>query len=172
MEQKINGQRKWIWGLFIIYLLAISWIILLKFEFGLPQSAGRRSLNLIPYGASAIINGRIDFSEIFMNILAFVPFGIFCGMLKPKTSFFKKCLPFFVISLSYEVLQYIFGIGSTDITDLINNTLGGVIGLILYLLLVKLLKDRYKANQIVLILASIGTVGMMILLTLLVIVNW
>jgi glycopeptide antibiotics resistance protein len=36
----------------------------------------------------------------------------------------KKLFLFFLISLICEVLQYILNIGASDITDIINNTLG------------------------------------------------
>lgn len=38
----------------------------------------------------------------------------------------------FSVTLLYEVVQYIFAIGASDITDLLGNTLGGVIGIALF----------------------------------------
>jgi glycopeptide antibiotics resistance protein len=39
-----------------------------------------------------------------------------------------------IFSVAVEIIQYIFAIGATDITDVITNTLGGFIGLGLYTL--------------------------------------
>lgn len=60
-------------------------------------------------------------------------------MLKSNWSFIKKIIPIFLTSLIVEILQYIFAVGATDITDLIGNTLGGVIGIGIFYLLIKLL---------------------------------
>ena len=38
----------------------------------------------------------------------------------------------FTFSLAVEVIQYVFAIGVTDITDVITNTSGGLLGLMLY----------------------------------------
>lgn len=172
MDIKKSKQHKLFTILFIIYLSAITWIILFKMQFGLPDMGNLRRINLIPYSEPLIVNNRIDFSEIFMNALAFLPFGIYCGALFPKCSFWKRCLPFIGASLSYEILQFIFAIGRTDVTDFINNTLGGIVGLLMYIVFCKLIKDEYKANKIILFFAIIGTVVMSVILSLIIIVNF
>ena len=75
-------------------------------------------------------------------MLIFIPFGIYITMLKSNWSFIKKIIPIFLTSLIVEILQYIFAVGATDITDLIGNTLGGVIGIGIFYLLIKLLKTK------------------------------
>jgi glycopeptide antibiotics resistance protein len=37
-----------------------------------------------------------------------------------------------VFSMAVETLQFIFAIGTTDATDVVTNTLGGLAGLVLY----------------------------------------
>ncbi|MCB7376109.1 VanZ family protein [Bariatricus massiliensis] len=154
-------------ALFTVYVLAIIWIILFKMQ--LIPVVTQRSLNLIPFGESVIVNGKLDISEIIYNLLIFVPFGIYMGMLKPDWSFFKKAAPIFLTSLAFETLQFIFAIGATDITDLIGNTLGGIIGIGLYFVFARLFKG--KSLQIMNILALIGTVFMVGLIGLLIIAN-
>ena len=114
--------------LLTIYLIILTWIILLKMQVTTEMLPPIRNINLIPYGQSVIVNGRIDFSEILNNAIAFIPVGVYVAMLKPEWSFIKKVLPSVGISLIYEVLQYVFAIGATDITDVINNTIGGIVG--------------------------------------------
>lgn len=58
-----------------------------------------RSVNLIPFAGSGIVNDRVDVSEILLNVAAFVPFGIYVSMLKPDGGFWKKVLPIFCVSL-------------------------------------------------------------------------
>ncbi len=89
--------------------------------------------------------------------------------MKTEWGFLKKAAPAFFTSLAFEILQFIFGIGASDITDLLGNTLGGMAGILLFLLLSKL----FKGNTIKLIniLAAIGTVLMVGLITLLIVAN-
>lgn len=137
--------KKMTYTLFGIYLFALAWLILLKGQLSLPNFGFYRNINLIPFQSSSIVNGKIDLDEIIGNVFIFFPYGIFMGALYPETSFPKKLLPIFLTSLAFEVLQYILGIGATDITDLITNTTGGLIGLFLYLLLEKMFKERTLA---------------------------
>lgn len=166
-----DKQQNLFIGLFIVYVLALTWIILLKFEFGIPETGNIRHINLIPFAESVIINGRISFSEIYMNAIAFIPFGIYCGVLFSKYSFWKKCLPFVIVSFLFEAAQYIFAIGRSDITDLINNSLGGVFGLLIYMGLAKAIGDSRKTNRIVIVFALTGTIIMCFLMALLIVVN-
>jgi glycopeptide antibiotics resistance protein len=66
-------------------------------------------------------------------------------------SFFQKIIPIFLTSLTFEVIQLIFGIGATDISDLIMNTVGGTVGIGILYVFVKVFKD--KSSNIVKILA-------------------
>lgn len=120
------------WVLFFIYLAILVWIILFKFVFSWDDLPHLRSINLIPYGESVIINGKLDISELWQNVLAFVPLGIYLGMLNPKGKVWKKLVLIAITSLILEVFQYILAVGASDITDLINNTIGGIIGLLIY----------------------------------------
>lgn len=45
-----------------------------------------RNINLILYGDSGIINGQLDVWELVENILIFVPFGVYAGMLVKERS--------------------------------------------------------------------------------------
>lgn len=167
MENK--SQRKLTWILFIIYVFVLVWIILLKMQFTLKGLPYLRGVNLIPFAGSVIINGKMDFDEIINNVLIFIPFGLYICMLKSNWSFLKKIVPIALTSLALEILQFIFAVGATDITDLIGNTLGGVIGCLIYMVFYKLLKD--KTNKVLNILACIGTIGILAFLGLLIIVN-
>ena len=82
-----------------------------------------RSINLIPFHESLIINGKLDFREIIMNAAIFIPLGIYSGILFKKWIIGKRIFLFFLISLTYEVSQFILGVGASDITDIINNML-------------------------------------------------
>lgn len=134
--------------LFLTYFLLLTWIIVMKMEFSFDAIYRMRSLNLIPLEGTAVYNNQLDYKEIYLNILIFIPFGLYLSMLKPDWPFLKKLFPIFLISLSFESLQYLLSIGASDITDLIGNTLGGLIGIITYGWIVKGLKDHDKAQRL------------------------
>lgn len=62
--------------LFIIYLIALYWILLLKLGVRFSYIENR-SVNLIPFSEPLILNGKIDVGEIMLNVVIFVPLGIF-----------------------------------------------------------------------------------------------
>ena len=73
------------------------------------------------------------------------------------------------ISLAYEIIQFIFAIGASDITDLISNTLGGIIGIALVYVLSIVLKD--KTHKILNRIAIVCTVLVVAFLFMLLAVN-
>jgi glycopeptide antibiotics resistance protein len=169
MEKSKNNQNKITAGLLTVYLLVLTWIILFKMQFSfqdLRHFADFRRINLIPFAGSVIKNNQIDIGEIIDNVFAFIPFGIYISMLKPNRPFLKKIVPIAGVSLLFEVLQFIFAIGGSDITDLMGNTLGGMIGVGVYFLFCKLFST--KANKILNVLASIGTICIFALVLLLI----
>ena len=158
-------SKKLTCGLFVLYLLALTWIILFKLQLSFQNLPEFRSINLIPFGSSTIINGELDFSEIIGNLLAFVPFGIFVCVLGQRKSFVKMAIPIFLTSLLYEIIQYVFANGGSDITDLIANTLGGVMGIGLFFILLKAFREKtYKIINIASLIAAILLIALIILL--------
>ena len=137
--------------LFIIYLLLLAGVVLFKLPFYSNElSDGVRVINLIPFGDSG------NFREIFDNILVFIPLGIYISMLNPKWSFIKKLLPIFYLTLAFEIIQFIFAIGRSDITDVLGNTLGGIIGIGIYERFKKMFKKKtFKIANIIALIATI-----------------
>ena len=93
--------------------------------------------------------------------------GMDAGILFEKWNFWKNVFLFFLISLMIEGFQFFFRVGAFDITDLITNTIGGIIGLILFRAIEKIFQNNSKAQKFVNIIATIGTVLMILLLSLL-----
>lgn len=155
------------WILFLIYLAVLVWIILFKFAFSWGDVPHYRGINLIPYGDSLIINEKLDISELWKNVLAFIPFGIYLGILMPKGNFVKKIAVIAAASLILEMLQYVFSIGASDITDIINNTIGGVLGLLIYAFFSFIFGKR--TNRILCRIAFICTLIILIILILLIV---
>ena len=68
------------------------------------------------------------------NILMFLPFGFFAGLLMDKPKWWKSTLVTFGVSFFIESFQLLVCRG-TDVDDLILNTLGGLLGHSCFLLL-------------------------------------
>ena len=155
--------------LFAVYLLILVWILLFKMSFSLDELYKSRSINLIPFMGSVIVNGRIYINEIIDNILVFIPLGIYICMLKEDCSILRKISVGFFISLGIEVLQFVLAIGATDITDLLGNTFGGIIGIGVFYLFSKVFKN--KTNKIINTLALIVTILLVSMISILLLAN-
>jgi len=162
-----NTANKLTHSLLVIYIVVLFWILLFKLGVHFSYMGNERSINLVPFGESSILNGKIDFSEIVLNVLIFIPLGVYAGVLFKRWIIGKKLFLFFLISLLIEGFQFILAVGAFDITDIINNTLGGIIGLLLYTGIEKVFENSVKAQKTINIIATIGTVSMVLFLFLL-----
>lgn len=162
-----NKLNKLTYVLFAVYLIALFWILVFKLGVHFSYMGNERSINLIPFSEPVILNGRIDFGEMIMNVLIFIPLGIYVGILFKRWIIGKKLFLFFLIRLTCEVVQFILAIGAFDITDLINNTLGGTIGLMIYIGIEKVFKNSVKAQKFINTIATIGTISIILFLFLL-----
>lgn len=170
-KSKNNKQKKLTIVLFTVYFLILTWMILFKMSFSFKDLVGFRSVNLVPYSDSTIVNGRIGIKEIIYNVIGFIPFGIYICMMTDNWSFLKKVISIGGVSLLYESLQFIFAIGASDITDLIGNTFGGIVGITIYYCISKLFKSNQKINKVLNIIALIATILIVVFLTILILAN-
>jgi glycopeptide antibiotics resistance protein len=161
-----NVTNKLTTVLFIIYLIALFWILLFKLGVRFSYMANR-SVNLIPFSEFFISNGKIDVGEIILNVVIFVPLGIYAGVLFKRWTFVTKLFFSFLVSLLFEILQFILRIGAFDITDIITNTMGGIIGLMIFAAIEKVFSNSVRAQKFINIIAAIGTALMISLLLLL-----
>lgn len=136
--------------IFVVYLLFLVWAILFKFHFSIAELRGVRVINFIPFGGNIKNVGNLGTYENLFNIFIFIPFGVYLSMFKGNWSLGERIFTGFAVSLVFESLQFALAIGRSDTTDLIANTLGGIIGIAFYALMFKILK--YKANTFINIL--------------------
>lgn len=109
-------------GYYLIGVLTVTGIHELK--------AFSPRLVLVPF--LDMIRGPMD--TVF-NIILFLPFGFFLPLLYRKYNrAIQVVFAGFLLSLSIEVLQ-MFGMGTTDINDLITNTIGAFLGYGIYTML-------------------------------------
>ena len=75
MTWKNEKKSKALLVVFGIYLALLVWCILFKFALHPEEIPHLRGINLIPYAASVVVNGKVQISEIIENMLVFLPFG-------------------------------------------------------------------------------------------------
>lgn len=149
--------------LLAIYLLVLVWILLFKLGVHFSYMHNRK-VNLIPF-SDLFLKGTIDVAEVILNVLIFVPLGVYIGVLYKRWTFLTKISFIFLLSLGFESIQFIARIGAFDITDdLVTNTIGGIVGLLGFAGLEKIVNNRDKAQKFINILATIGTVSIIVLL--------
>ena len=83
------------------------------------------------------------------NILLFVPYGFFIAVASRFRGFFKTVCSGCLLSLGVEVFQLFTKVGSFDVDDLFLNTIGGLLGYLVYKGLLYLWKRYEKARHIV-----------------------
>lgn len=148
-EEKIRVQHNIFGYMFMIYL-----IIALAEVVGFPSiSEWRRlsglneaifnpNINLIPF------NDGFDISGI-LNIIFFMPFGFLLPTLWKKYRSFLKTLSYGIIfSFIIEIGQLFTKNRATDINDLIMNTLGTIIGWIIFNSLRKVFKKLTRKTVV------------------------
>ncbi|MEO3948057.1 VanZ family protein [Gorillibacterium sp. CAU 1737] len=97
------------------------------------------------------------------NLVLFVPLGILFPLLW-RTDGKRTVLIGAVISVSFEVLQYAFAWGSSDIDDVLYNTLGTLIGWLVFRFGAARLSDPTLLKKVFsLLLLLVGTVGLAVL---------
>jgi glycopeptide antibiotics resistance protein len=126
-------------GLCTLYVSGLVYIVFFARRRWVPFS--KRSIHIIPFQdktqylqtySTHTRPENIEFYKDFIgNILLFVPFPfLLCYVLAIK-SFRKLLMLSMGTSLVVETVQYIFNIGVADIDDLLLNTFGASIGLLL-----------------------------------------
>ncbi len=121
---------------FAFYLILLTWGIMFKFggHLSLP-SVHIWYVNLIPYAQSG---GSL---EIAFNVFVFIPYGLLFMTVAKRLTFWQKFLIIMATSFIFEFIQFLTNIGVADITDLINNSIGGLLGLGIYQLLSKKIRS-------------------------------
>jgi glycopeptide antibiotics resistance protein len=120
-------------------LLTLLWLTLFKLSYDIPSILANyqtRSLNLIPF----VTYGQTGISETVSNVVTFIPFGLLLSLNFKKAALWRLLIVVFGFSVAVETLQFILAIGTTDVTDVVTNTFGGLVGIVLYRLANKIVK--------------------------------
>ena len=139
------GKRKYSgrWGkvLFLLYVVFLIYFLFLAEWYGRTGISEEYRYNLelfreikrfIIYreqlGAFAV------FANLAGNILIFVPYGFFISVASRERGFFKTLFFSMGLSLCVEIIQLFTRVGSLDVDDILLNTIGGVLGYIIFLI--------------------------------------
>ncbi len=137
---------------------------------------GKRSVNLIPfYTIAEFLSGTGSVStalnNILGNVIVFVPYGLYVQVIRKDKRFGLSFLQMAITSVMIEIIQFIFNLGAADIDDVILNCLGGLIGIALYKLLIKMVKEEDKAKNVITILSLVVGLPIIIIACILVFYN-
>lgn len=77
-------------------------------------------------------------------------------MLYPKSSGFRAIILAFILSLTYESIQYVLTIGFPDVTDLIDNTLGAILGVIIINIISVIFREKLRIYMNVILIFFSG----------------
>lgn len=135
----MRGKYRWVVAaLFIVYMAVLFYLVFMAAAYGRTNQEILRyqNMNFKPFrtiarytNAWGAVEPMVIITNIYGNILAFLPFGllgplVLRGLRKFRAVFFYSLL----LSLTIELVQGYLGVGVMDVDDLILNVLGGVIG--------------------------------------------
>ena len=135
-----KDNKRVLWVCFIAYLLLLAYLVFISSGLGrVEHEEYRYNLTLFQeigryYGLGTRTgNWNLFRFNVIGNVCVFVPLGMFL----PKL--FLRCRRFIPVtllslgvSLVIEVTQLVTKIGSFDVDDLLLNTVGGILGYIVY----------------------------------------
>lgn len=149
-----SEDRKLLCRVFILYIIILLFVIM--FRCGIEEFIGKyNGIVLQPFSDKYNYTSKLARNLCYIgNIVCFIPAGIYLTLLFEKCNgrikkYIFSMLCIIGMSLFIEVMQYILVIGMSSTTDLIQNTTGGAIGIVLYILLRKLISDNiiFKINK-------------------------
>ena len=132
--------------LFFLYIIAVISVTFIVRETMVLRTPENRGVILQPFREfETMMNGAhfFWFKQIFLNILLFVPFGILLPMVSmrfknPIITVTTGC----ILSGLIEIMQYITGRGLTEVDDVITNTIGAAVGVVIY----KIISTVYRST--------------------------
>ena len=98
----------------------------------IPFATIREQLRFILYGTNRIMV-HYAYVNLFGNIIAFIPCGLFLPLLSNKTKKLRRTIVIsFVLFLAVEIFQLFTLTGRADIDDVLLNLLGCLVGYFLW----------------------------------------
>ncbi len=122
--------NKKVLALFVVYMLALAYMTI----FSRPEGHSREILLHFDSIHDAIsLHSLKPLRHMFLNVVLFVPVGILIPLIYPEgLEYFLYIAPLgMMLSTLIEGAQMLLHLGQCDLEDILANTLGAVVGLIL-----------------------------------------
>ena len=135
-----------------ILLMAVYACFIFQIAFYRRIGTEKSKINTWLYFGFRKWDGTVDEKQVvysFLNVVFFVPWGFLLASAM-ENNVRRFVMTFFyslITSLSIEVLQYITKTGTSEITDLVTNVSGGLIGCLLFVLISNLLNRRSNERR-------------------------
>mgnify|MGYP000980600249 FL=1 len=127
--------------LFVLYIIFIIYFLIFSDWYGRTGTMEEYHYNLVLFREiKRFWNYREEvglfamFTNLFGNVIIFIPFGFFMPMASKYRSIFSAVFYSFGLSLCVETFQLITKVGSFDVDDLLLNTVGGLVGYIIFVM--------------------------------------
>lgn len=139
-------NKKKLMCVYIFYCILLSWVIL--FRLNIAEFCGKyNGICYIPFEDKYNYTSSLaKFICEIGNVISFIPAGIYLSLFFKENQIINRVLKsicfIIILSLFFEVVQYILVIGFSSTTDLIHNTIGGLIGIVIYEVF-----RRYVSNE-------------------------
>lgn len=137
--------------LFLIYFFVLFYFLFFSEEMGRTYSERVYHYNLVPFKEIGrfiryrnVLGRKAVVLNLVGNVVAFMPFGAFLPIFSARCRRILCTVWYsFELSLVVELLQLIFKVGSFDVDDLLLNTVGGMLGFLVYFLAVRAWRGKH-----------------------------
>lgn len=146
------GEKEKKYKRYIVYILFLLWIyIIIRLTISGRESIDEYRIKLSLFWTvkdAWIKKSSQDWFYLVANIYMFIPFGIFLPILfKKMKNWFNIFVAGLTFSFAIEIIQFFFKLGYFEFDDLINNTLGTVLGYAIFVVAVTIMK-KYKPSMV------------------------
>ncbi len=141
------------WVIFILYLVVMVYFLFFSEQMGRTPEDHYR-YNLVPFTEiKRYLHYRHKIGTLNVllnllgNVLCFLPFGYVIPILTQRQTWLRMTLLSMLASILVELLQLVSMLGSCDVDDIFLNTLGGLLGYLLFVLSRKIVRIHSKWQQ-------------------------
>ncbi len=138
--------------IFAVYLAALVYFLFFAEQYGRTGGDYAAGMNLVPlreirrfWQYRELLGSKIVLLNLAGNVIGFMPFGLVLPLMHRHLRHFWSTVGITMgFSICVEVLQFFTRTGSCDIDDIILNTLGGILGYMLFALCNTVRKHMYE----------------------------
>lgn len=139
--------------LFVLYIVFIIYFLIFSDWYGRTGEMQEYRYNLVLFREIRRFWNYRDqvglfamFTNLFGNVIIFMPFGFFMPMASKYRSCFSAVFYSFGLSLCVETFQLLTRVGSFDVDDLLLNTVGGLVGYVIFAVCA-VIRSRYVNKE-------------------------